>query len=154
MGRFRISAALVAAVLAAGSFAGMSAAHGAVSAKVPSDPCAVITEADLSGLSTSYTISSTSSELEGNCTYYLDDGSGSSPLQLFVESSIGFKAQKAATSKVKKLAGLPGGYIGQFQGGALAVAYLAGKTGIRLTDGDLSKADLVALLKAVYKHAH
>jgi hypothetical protein len=147
-------ASAVVGVLVASAFVGMTAANGAVSAKVPSDPCAVITEADLSGLSTSYTISSTSSELEGNCTYNLDDGTGSSPLQLFVESSIGFKAQKAATSKVKKLAGLPNGYIGQFPGGSLAVAYLAGKTGVRLTDGDLSKADLVALLKAVYKHAH
>jgi hypothetical protein len=153
MGRFRTSAVLVAGVLVAGSFVGMSAAGASVSAKVPSDPCAVITAADLSGLSASYTISSTTSELEGNCTYNLDDGTGSSPLQLFVESSIGFKAQKAATSKVKKLAGLPSGYIGTLPGGTLAVAYLAGKTGVRLTDGDLSKADMVALLKAVYKHA-
>ena len=42
---------------------------------------------------------------------------------------------------------------GTLPGGTLAVAYLAGKTGVRLTDGDLSKADMVALLKAVYKHA-
>ena len=154
MGRFRRIAALVAGVLVAGAFVGMPSAGATTGAKKPSDPCTVMTEADLSGLSTSYTISSTSSELEGNCTYYLDDGTGSSPLQVFVESPIGYKVQKAAESKVKKLAGLPGGYVGQLPGGTIDVAYKSGSTAIRLSNGDLSKADLIALLKAIYKHAH
>jgi hypothetical protein len=154
MGRFRVGAAVVASVLVGGAFVSMPSVGATTGAKKPTDPCAVITEADLSGLSTSYTISSTSSELEGNCTYNLDDGSGSSPLQLFVDSPIGYKVQKSAESKVKKLAGLPGGYIGQLPGGTIDVAYKSGSTSIRLSNGDLSKADLIALLKAIYKHAH
>jgi hypothetical protein len=146
MGMMR-TAALCGVVLASSVVVATPA--GAVATKAPKDPCAVMTDADLSGLSGSYTISDTVSELDGNCTYTLEHD-GPTLVQLFVQSPIGYKAQKAATSKVKKLSGLPGGYTGALLG-ANEVAYLSGKTSIRLSSSDVSTADLVATLKSIKK---
>lgn len=155
MGRFRGMAAVVAVfacALGAAGIATTTTAGGAVPAKITpkTDPCTVLTEADLSGLSATYTISSSTSELEGTCTFSLENDGGSSPLQVSVESSIGYTAQKAVTKKVKKISGLPGGYTGALNGSPEA-AYKEGKTGIRLWGSDLSSADTVKVLKSIHR---
>jgi hypothetical protein len=151
------AAGLVAAALVAGALVGGGAATGAASAAaVPAkvtpktDPCSVLTDADLAGLSTSYSISSKTSELEGTCTYYLEHDGGSTPVLLSVESSIGYAAQKAVTKHAKKVAGLSGGYVGTLNG-ANETAYKTGKAGIRLSNSDVSSADLVTILKAIHQ---
>jgi hypothetical protein len=147
MGRIRLVA--LCGVVLAGSVV-LAGTAGAVPAKAPTDPCAVMTATDLSGLSVTYSISRTDSELEGNCTYYLENDGGSTPVQLFVQTPIGYRVQKAVTKKVKKVSGLPGGYTGVLNGTNEA-AYKSGNTSIRLT-GSVSTADLVAMLKSIKKH--
>ena len=152
------AAGLVAGALVAGALVGGAAATGAASsaaalpAKVTpkTDPCSVLTDADLAGLSTPYSISSKTSELEGTCTYYLEHDGGSTPVLLSVESSIGYAAQKAVTKHAKKVAGLPGGYAGTLNG-ASETAYKTGKAAIRLSNSDVSSADLVRILKAIHQ---
>jgi hypothetical protein len=150
MGMMR-TAALCGVVLASGVMVATPAGAVATKAtKAPKDPCAVMTDADMSALSGSYTISDTVSELDGNCTYTLEHD-GPTLVQLFVESPIGYKAQKAVTSKVKKVSGLPGGYSGQLSGGSHEVAYKSGKTAIRLSSNDVSSADLIKMLESIQK---
>ncbi len=152
MGRFRGMATLVAGVLAASAVATIASTAGAVPAKVApgTDPCTVLTQADLAGLSTTYTMGTTSSELDDECTYELAVGDSTTPLQLTVESSIGYTAQKAVTKGQKKISGLPGGYTGTINGGNEA-AYKSGKAGVLLQDSDLSSADLAKILKSIHK---
>jgi hypothetical protein len=152
---FRLGALVAGVAVVAGGFAGMSSAAGAVPAKKSVDPCAVMTDADLSGLATPQTITNSVSELSGNCTYDVEGGGDSTQIQLFVESPIGYQAQKSATSKVKKVSGLPGGYVGKLTGGSSnEAAYKSGKTALRLSSsGDLTPADLIVVLKAIHKHA-
>jgi hypothetical protein len=147
-------AAVLACALGAVGIATTTTAAAAVPAKITpkSDPCSVLTQADLSGLSATYTISSSTSELEGTCTYSLESDGGNSPLQLTVESSIGYTAQKAVTKKQKKISGLSGGYTGELNGSAEA-AYKEGKAGVRLWGSNLSSADLVKVLKAIHQRA-
>jgi hypothetical protein len=154
IGRTRRMAALVAGGLVAVGLATTTATiatAGAVPTKVPKDPCAVMTATDLRKVSTPYSISDTTSELEDDCTYSLEADGSTTPLQLFVQSSIGYSAQKAVTRKVKKVSGLPGGYSGVLPGGSHEVAYKSGKTSIRLSSGDVSTADLIAVLKSIHQ---
>lgn len=148
-----VAGALAAGAMAAGTMlAGATSSAGAVPAKLTpgTDPCTVLTQADLAGLSTSYTISSSVSELEHNCTFSLEHDGSTTPLQVSVESSIGYSAQKAVTKKQKKISGLPGGYTGQVNGGNEA-AYKSGKAGVLLQDDDLSTADLTKILVSIHR---
>jgi hypothetical protein len=147
----RAVAALGTAALAAGTLA-FAAPAGAVPRKLtPStDPCTVLTDADLAGLSTSYSIASSTSELEHDCTVTLDDGSGPTLLDVTVVPPIGYRAQKAVAKKVKKVSGLPGGYTGTVNQHAEA-AYNSGKVGVLLQSSDVSSADMVKILKALHQ---
>jgi hypothetical protein len=153
MGSFRrIAVTCVGALVATAMSIGSATGAGALPRKLTpgTDPCTVLTDTDLAGLSTPFTISSSTSELEHVCTYTLENDEGPTPLQLSVNSSIGYSAQKAVTKKLKKVSGLPGGYTGTVNGGNEA-AYKSGKASVLLQDSDLSSADLVKILTAIHK---
>jgi hypothetical protein len=144
-----MAAALVGA-LAFGGMLGMAGTTPAAGAAT--DPCGLITDTDLSGLSTSYTLSNSDDLSAKNCLYSLQGDGESTTVNLFVDKPSDFSMEKALVKKAKKAAGLPSGYVGAIPGGDTQVGFKQGSVAIRMTSHDLTPADMVVVAKAVKKH--
>jgi hypothetical protein len=143
--------ALVAATLVAGLVL-VAAPAGAVPAKGGTDPCSLITDTDLGGLSATYSLDTTDELSATNCLYSLQGDGESANINLFVDKPSEFSMQKAILKKVKKVSGLPSGYSGTLPGNDAQVGFKTSKAAISLESSNLDVADLVVAAKAAKKH--
>jgi len=139
------------AALGAATLLATGAPAGAVPTKGSIDACALITDADLSGLSTTYSVSKTDDLSAKNCLYSLQGDGDSATVNLFVDKPSDFTTQKAGVKKAKKVSGLPSGYAGEFYGDA-QVGFKAGPNAIRIVSTDIELPDLILVAKAIKQH--
>jgi hypothetical protein len=154
--RRRILASAISALFAATLVAGLllaAAPAGAVPAKGgTTDPCSLITDSDLGGLSATYSLDTTDELSATNCLYSLQGNGESANINLFVDKPSEFSMQKAILKKVKKVSGLPSGYSGTLPGNDAQVGFKTSRAAISLGSSNLDVADLVVAAKAAKKH--